>query len=172
MIIAMKQYYKTTRIARGAATIGIPRTFFGLLHAPCAIIRSRYVPLRIHHIPERLSALPDSAHDRQDDPPLVRRFRRGLDHGDAVLSNRFARRIPLRALVDPKARFPDAGRRACAPAPGKPRAPSRGAGGCMEARGRRRSDPSHSRAPDVLRGTALLPARDDEPAAPGMVRAN
>jgi hypothetical protein len=39
---------------------------------------ANYAPVCIHHIPERISAVPDPADDRQDGPLLAWRIRGGL----------------------------------------------------------------------------------------------
>ena len=128
-------------------------------------------PLRRHHLRQRLPAVPGAAGHREADPAVVRRLGGGLDHVPRLLSDGAARGLCVRRLRRAPARRARAGEVAHAAARRVRRAASDRSRRLLEADRRRESvvaDPGPARGDHRA---AVLPAVDDEPAGPGLVRA-
>ena len=129
--------------------------------------------VRRDDLPVLVPAVPGAAADRAADPAVVRRQRRGVDHLHAVLPGAAARRLRLRALPRRQA-----ARRRLQPLV-HTRAARRRGGDCCRSRpaeawkpaGGERADQPHPAAARRVGRAAVPPARLDQPAAAGLVRA-
>src|SRR5207247_9480505 len=111
-----------------------------------------------------------AAAHRAADPAVVRRQRGGVDDLHAVLPGAAARRLRLCARAQREAARTGPGDSAYAAAGGGRGLPADRASRELEAGGGRLARQPHPAAARRAGGPALLPARVDEPASPGLVR--